>query len=612
MKIQYRLIFIFLLYFALDMIKAQCPKLLWSDEFNGNELNTTNWSYQIGDGCDINLCQWGNSELEWYTSTKDNVLVTDGTLKLIARKQTVQTRNYTSGRIRTNQKVDIKFGRIEARMKLPIGQGIWPAFWMLPTDEVYGGWPTSGELDIMEYLGHEPNKIHGTIHYGNPWPNNSSSTAEFIMQNSGFNTTFHDYALEWSEQEIRWFIDGYLYAVKSKSDVGNLKWPFDQKFHFLFNLAVGGGWPGNPNGSTVFPQTFEIDYIRVYDLVNQPYIEGKVQVLPGEKNVNFKLNNVPANSTLEWTVPAGAKITSGQGTNSILVEWGNSIGKVNSKLKNTCGESNYNLEVSLVPILAKDIVLENYDQEGRIIKTFSSGVLTEDVQNPLPNTVNASKLCGKYVRSNSTQYDVLFYDISDVKSGADFVSGEKKFYIDINSNAPTGTQILLQLEDKSAATSSNYPVGRHSRYTAMTTKQNEWERLAFNFLDRPSNAVSDFSINQLILLPAPNSLTGATYYLDNFEIYSKSTVPVKTIVHSNEVNIFPNPARNELNIQSVGNEKIKQVMIYDTSGRVIKTFSGKQSNSLIIKTNFLSQGLFNVRIEMVSGREITKTFIKHE
>ncbi|MEP7322252.1 MAG: family 16 glycosylhydrolase [Saprospiraceae bacterium] len=609
MKIKYIVIFNFV-FFGVNAIRAQCPQLVWSDEFNSTDLNLSNWSYQIGDGCDINLCQWGNSELEWYTSTKENVLVSDGTLKLIAKQQTIQTRNYTSGRIRTNQKVDIKFGRIEARMKLPVGQGIWPAFWMLPTDNVYGGWPTSGELDIMEYLGHEPNKIHGTIHFGNPAPNNSSSTAEYTIQNTTFNSTFHDYALEWTEQEIKWFIDGYLYSSKSKSVVGNLKWPFDQKFHFVLNLAVGGGWPGNPNGSTVFPQTFEIDYVRVYDLVNQPYLEGKFQVLPGEKNIGFKLNNVPSNSLIEWTLPTGAKIASGQGTNSILVDWGNSTGKVNAKLKSSCGESNYNLEVSLVPILAKDIVLENFDMEARIKKTFSTGTLTEDAPNPSVNAINGSALCGKYVRSNSTQYDVLFYDVIDVKSGADFVSGEKKFYIDINCTAPVGTQILLQLEDKSSASSSNYPVGRHSRYTVTTTKQNEWERLAFNFLDRPSNAVSDFSINQLILLAAPNTLTGATYFLDNFEIYSKTTVPLKYVLNSNEVNIFPNPSKNELNVQTLGKEGIKQISIYDTSGRMIKSFNGKQSNSLIIKTDYLSPGLFNIRVELISGKEITKPFIK--
>lgn len=157
---------IFLLQF--HSLGAQCPKLIWSDEFDGTELNKDKWSFQLGDGCDINLCQWGNNELQWYTSSKENLEVSDGTLKLIARKQNVQNRSYTSARIRSLQKGDFKFGRIEARMRLPVGQGIWPAFWMLPSDNVYGDWPQSGELDIMEYLGHEPNTVHGTLHYGNP------------------------------------------------------------------------------------------------------------------------------------------------------------------------------------------------------------------------------------------------------------------------------------------------------------------------------------------------------------------------------------------------------------------------------------------------------------
>ncbi|MBP6796233.1 MAG: glycoside hydrolase family 16 protein, partial [Saprospiraceae bacterium] len=254
-------------YLIAGIVYSQCPKLVWADEFNGTELDLTKWSYQIGDGCDINLCQWGNNELQWYTSNKENVDVSNGTLKIKAVRQTLNNKNYTSGRIRSINKGDFKYGRIEARMKLPIGQGIWPALWMLPTDNVYGGWPRSGELDIMEYLGHEPNKVHATLHFGNPWPNNSSTTKSYSKPLSKLSDGFHEIVLEWKENELKWFIDGYLYATKTNLDLNGHQWPFDQKFHLLLNLAVGGNWPGNPNASTVFPQTFEVDYVRVYDMV---------------------------------------------------------------------------------------------------------------------------------------------------------------------------------------------------------------------------------------------------------------------------------------------------------------------------------------------------------
>ena len=595
---------------SISFLDAQCPKLLWADEFNGAELNTSNWSYQVGDGCDINLCQWGNNELEWYTSSQENVLVSNGTLKLIAKKQTVNNRAYTSGRIRTKQKVDIKFGRIEARMKMPIGQGIWPAFWMLSTDEVYGGWPTSGELDIMEYLGHEPKKVHGTIHFGNPWPNNSSSTAEFSIQNTDLNADFHDYALEWTDQEIKWFVDGYLYAAKSRSVVGSLKWPFDQKFHFLLNLAVGGNWPGNPNFSTVFPQTFEIDYVRVYDLVNQPFIDGPTQVLPSAKSVNFVLNNVPAGSTIDWALPTGVVLLKGQNSNAITVDWGNSVGSVIATIKSSCGESKLNLAVSLLPVLAKDIVLENFDVEARIKKTSATGILSEKVPNPLPNAINDSKLSGKYIRNIASQYDVLFYDISDIKNAGDFVNGDKKLYIDLYSSAPAGAQLLLQFEDKNSANATNYPTGRHSRYTVTTTKQNEWERLAFSFLDKPSTAVSDFSVNQLVLLFAPNSFTGATYYLDNFEIYSKLAVPTNSQTYSKSISIFPNPSQLGLNIQVQGNEKINHFILYDLQGKPILSSPVQNTSSFQISTARLPHGMYFVTILLSNGISVTKHFVK--
>ncbi len=141
--------FIIACVFILAKSAAQCPRLVWSDEFNGPTLDLNKWSFQTGDGCDMNLCGWGNNELEYYTNSTDNISVNNGLLSINARRQTINNRNYTSGKILTKNKFDFKYGYIEARMKLPTGKGMWPAFWMLPTDNVYGAWPTSGELDIM-------------------------------------------------------------------------------------------------------------------------------------------------------------------------------------------------------------------------------------------------------------------------------------------------------------------------------------------------------------------------------------------------------------------------------------------------------------------------------
>jgi len=168
--------------------------------------------------------------------------------------------------MRTLNKGDWKFGRIEMRAKLPFGQGLWPAFWMLPTDNVYGGWAASGEVDIMELVGHEPNKSHGTLHYGGAWPNNRSSSNSYTLPAKNFSDDFHLFAVEWKAGEMRWYVDDLHYQTQTSwwSTGGPFPAPFDQRFHILLNVAVGGNWPGNPDASTIFPQTMQVDYVRVY------------------------------------------------------------------------------------------------------------------------------------------------------------------------------------------------------------------------------------------------------------------------------------------------------------------------------------------------------------
>lgn len=237
--------------------------LLWSDEFDGTDVNTDNWEFQIGNGCP-DLCWWGNNELQYYTSRPINVRISDGNLIIEAHEESYAGHDYTSARLRTYQKNEFIYGKFEARIKLPRGQGMWPAFWMLPTDWVYGGWAASGEIDIMESK-NIPTTIHGTIHYGGEWPNNTSSGGTY-SDGTDFSEGFHVYTLEWEPFEMRWYVDGILYSTKTSwwSSGGSYPAPFDQRFHFLLNIAVGGNFPGPPDGSTVFPQQMLVDYVRVY------------------------------------------------------------------------------------------------------------------------------------------------------------------------------------------------------------------------------------------------------------------------------------------------------------------------------------------------------------
>ncbi|HYH16028.1 MAG TPA: glycoside hydrolase family 16 protein, partial [Flavisolibacter sp.] len=221
-----------------------------------------NWTFETGDGCP-NICGWGNNELEYYTNRPENLFFRDGNMIIEARKEDFSGKNYTSAKIVSRGKKTFKYGRMEFRAKLPKGKGIWPAFWMLPQSNVYGNWPTSGELDIMEMVGHEPNKVYGTVHYG-PGPGSTQISKGYTLPSGTFNDDFHVFSIVWDLNEIKWYVDGNLFSTVNKSSFGTNTYPFNEEFFFIINLAVGGNWPGNPDATTTFPQQLIVDYIRVY------------------------------------------------------------------------------------------------------------------------------------------------------------------------------------------------------------------------------------------------------------------------------------------------------------------------------------------------------------
>jgi beta-glucanase (GH16 family) len=242
---------------------AGTATLVWSDEFNGNSLNQNDWSYEIGDGCSINLCGWGNNELEYYTDRPENLYFQNGNMVIEARKESFSGRNYTSAKIVTRGKRTFKFGRMDIRAKLPKGKGIWPAIWMLPQNSVYGGWPKSGEIDIMEMLGHEPNKVYGTAHFG-PGPGSTQFGRNYTLPSGDFSDNFHVFSINWDRNTIQWLVDGTVFSTFTNADANGATYPFNEDFYFILNLAVGGNWPGSPDATTAFPQQMLVDYIRVY------------------------------------------------------------------------------------------------------------------------------------------------------------------------------------------------------------------------------------------------------------------------------------------------------------------------------------------------------------
>jgi beta-glucanase (GH16 family) len=284
-------------------------KLVWSDEFEGKEIDRSKWDFDLGNGFyDYNAKQWingwGNEELQYYTREPENAFVKEGLLHIKAIKESIHNCGYTSARMKTRKRdgsalFNQCYGKFEFRAKLPTGKGVWPALWMLPQSDKYGTWPSSGEIDVLEARGQEPNKILGTLHFGSRWPANALKENNILLPNNGTIADFHTYAIEWEPGEIRWLLDGKQFAAQSfwwssskvaankglqptkEEDPNAWPAPFDQPFYLVMNVAVGGKFLGNPDNTTLFPAEMLVDYVRVYDKVGgyskiKPRGEGKL------------------------------------------------------------------------------------------------------------------------------------------------------------------------------------------------------------------------------------------------------------------------------------------------------------------------------------------------
>ncbi len=257
-----RYIICLLVLISMNSIGQPFKKLVWSDEFNGKGLpDSTKWGYDIGRGSD----GWGNNELQFYTAKNtNNARVENGILIVEAHKEMTADAKYSSARLVTKNKGDWKYGRIEVKAKLPAGRGMWPAIWMLPTDWKYGGWPHSGEIDIMENVGFWPDSVLGTVH------TNSFNGMKRTQKTAGLHfkdlsTAFHVYSIVWDAEEIKFYVDNQQYNQFKNTHKNTDEWPFDQRFHLLINIAVGGNWGGQKGiDDAIFPQKMWIDYVRVY------------------------------------------------------------------------------------------------------------------------------------------------------------------------------------------------------------------------------------------------------------------------------------------------------------------------------------------------------------
>lgn len=241
------------------------PRLVWSEEFNYSGLpDSSKWSYDLGDGCP-DICGWGNNELQYYNAGRlKNARVENGHLAIEVHREKTGAREYSSARLVSKHKGDWTYGRIVVRAKLPTGRGVWPAIWMLPTDWVYGGWPESGEIDIMENVGYLPDSVFATVHTGR-FNHVLGTQSTKGIASATLSTDFHEYSIEWDADKIDFLFDGRKYQTFPNKREGAGAWPFDRDFHLILNVAVGGNWGGKMGVDTsIWPQKMLVDYVRVY------------------------------------------------------------------------------------------------------------------------------------------------------------------------------------------------------------------------------------------------------------------------------------------------------------------------------------------------------------
>ena len=527
----------------IDSVDVSAPvsdwQLVWSDEFDDTGIDDNKWTHEVN--CDGG----GNNEAQCYTDSEENAFVSDGVLNIVALPaEEGAAKPYTSARLITQYKADFKYGRFEIRAKLPEGQGSWPAFWMMPTDSVYGGWPRSGEIDIMEAVnlkaadadGNPEAHIYGTLHYGQEWPNNDSSGQAYSLPD-GSNPAddFHTYAIEWQEGEIRWYMDDYLYATQRRSEVrynsngeatglshrgwyteyfeqgtGELvtHWdnaPYDQEFYMILNLAVGGSWPEAVNETGIDPeaftngQSFEIDYVRVYECGSDPETgAGCETIRPGYDSLDDAL--------VEGAAPIPSAPSTGVAVNLTIFD-----GTTNPDWPawDCCGGT--------TPAIVED------SEEGDVYE-FSIGAE--------PTVMG---FISRELFITDPEGEASPFDASPMEE-----NGSVKFDLKmVSSPADASAAWLFKIESGEGTTAVELPlmdgyVGPNADAGA-TPEQGVWESYEFPLSALAEAGLDTSAIDVIMVFPAWGAGEGAVYRMTNIEISQESAYP-ELVIFEDEMN----------------------------------------------------------------------------
>lgn len=524
-----------------------CNYLVWQDEFiEAGAPNPDKWSYDIGGH------GWGNQELQTYTNSRTNSFVEDGKLIIRALKTNGA---WTSARLVTKNKGDWLYGRIEVKAKLPSGKGTWPAIWMLPTDWEYGGWPSSGEIDIMEHVGYEMGKVHGTIHteaYNHSIGTQKGGSVE--VENVA--SQFHVYAIDWTEDEIIWYVDGDEYYRFENPNKTYKEWPFDKRFHLILNIAIGGTWGGAQGIDPDLEEaTMEIDYVRVYKKkVPAPVINGKKNAEPGEE-LNFSTAEIQG-VNYNWSFPDDVQVLNGENTAQVTVKWGNRGGEVYLELQSECDT------VSAAPFYVNTVVIPAgesfevplFDQENKILWQVVPGSsnqmeLAGTVSLIVDYTINATGENPHILYEFQSPVDLSTYNKMEIvlKTPSQAPGSFRIDLIDINGN--------VNLNDLFKINSFE--------------SDGEFHIYSHEFGQNP-NGIYDLSRIKSIKVYINYGLFGKKGD-GQIEIQSVKFVNPTTAVPAFHINsdakIWPNPFMDHLNISS--EKEIAKIEVFNTNGTLL-------------------------------------------
>jgi beta-glucanase (GH16 family) len=652
--------------------KSQCWELVWAEEFNYTGFpDPAIWTFETGG------TGWGNNELQYYKANdEDNAWVSDGRLKITALKENYGGRNYTSTRIITRDKYSVKYGKIEARMKLPYGKGIWPAFWALGQNFGTVGWPACGEIDVMEFIGGPTtdNKAFGTAH----WDNNGSHAhygGSYTLPSGIFADDYQVFSVIWDSQQIRWFVNDIQYHVISITPAALSE--FHNDFFLLLNMAVGGNWPGSPDGTTVFPQTFEIDYVRVYkstaDVQKIP-VAGEESIPPMATGKQYSLPYAEA-WEYNWTVPEDAIIESGQGTEKIVITWGCTEGTILCTVTGECGTYEFSKNISLqTTIKGPKFVAENQQNvlfyvDSMAVTTFewifpedvtiisgqgtdsilvNWGTTFEDVSLKFENSCGVAETSFPIIKAGQYPFpDILTrHSIPGTIEAVDFDYGGKGIaYHDVNTgNSGNGprqdTDVDTEYGDKGSPNVGWIMSGEWLEYSIKVETDSFYSvdmRLAtanasggpFSVLFNDETLLSGITIANTggwanfttkkvgtVYLTQADTLMRIFFNTGNFNLGKMTFTPTldpSTNVMNGEVpvmEIFPNPARDMVTIRA--ESMIKKVTLIDLQGGVLEVIDGNEESSVVFHLQNYRNGMYILQIELTDNQLHYERILKME